>query len=153
MKKYIYSGIIVLLFMSCSSSKLKMNGFKYDVKYEKITRWELVHGPKSEFKEPGNFDTFEWVEEGDSLPVILTIKRLYYKDQQVLGCEIKGQRHTFEHKKDTVFLEGEMFVFDDLVICVRQGKHSFRDNDKLIQIAQQKEDGGFEFKKSVRIEP
>src|SRR5699024_5514530 len=152
MKKYIYFGVIVLLLISCSSSKLRMNGFKYDVEYEKITRWELVHGPKSEFKEPGNFDTFEWVEEGDSLPVILTVKKLYHKGEWVYGCEIKGQRHTFESKKDSVFLEGKIFMMDDLLICVQKGKHSFRDNSSLIRVSIQQEDGSFK-SKGMRINP
>lgn len=151
MKKYIYSGILVLLFISCSSSKFKMGKYVYDIKYERWTNWEPVHGPIGYLENPGDASTLKWIEEGDSLPVIITSKELYLNGERILGCDIKAQRHGLEREKDSVFLKGNMFINGDLLICIQQGQHSYRNNSIRVQVMEQQVDGSFKFKKYFNI--
>ncbi len=149
--KSILGLILILCLVSCSISKFKMGDYTYRVKYKKINTWELVHGPKGKFEKPGDFSTFKWIEKGDSLPIVLTIKELYLNKKRLLGCEVKAQKLSRMSKTDTIYLKGKMFALGDMLICVQQRMNDYLDNSVRIQVMEQQEDGSFRFKKYIEI--
>lgn len=143
--------LFLFLFMSCSSS-IKIGAYKYEVKKERINTGNLLKSPKGEFKEKDNFDTFEWTDKGDSLPIIAHNIRFNYQGEAQAGCTLKSQKLDQETKKDTIYSKGNYYVHDDLLICIEKHYHGYQNNKTLLRIFEQQESGALKLKKKVEIE-
>lgn len=154
MKEYVYFGIIVSLLISCSSSKFRMNDFVYEMGTERVNIGETyyaktqpprIYPPGSGLNKEVHFD--------EQPPLIKYIKTLSLNGEFQIGCNLKTQKLGKEKKTDSIFSKGHLYIQDDLLICIQKYYFGYMDDETIIKIFEQQEDGSFEFKKSVRFKP
>jgi len=152
MKKYIYIGVFSLLLINCSSSKCRINEFVYEMETERVNIGETyyaktqpprIYPPGSGLNQKVHFE--------EQPPLIKNIKTLSLNGEFQVGCNLKTQKLGREKKTDSVFSKGQLYIQDDLMICIQKHYFGYMDNKTIIKIFEQQKDGSFEFKKSVHF--
>lgn len=143
----------VIIVMSCSSSNstLKIGNYTYKVKTERVNTGTLLNPPKGKFGVPGDFSTYKWVEKGDSLPIISLDKMIYFKGKVQCGCTLRSQRMGLEQKNDSIFSEGEFYVYDSYLICIEKYFNGLKENSLILRVFKQQSDGHLKLEKYVHI--